>query len=52
MAGYFRVMMVYCDWTPCQVIIYKISLLGGAVSFFGIGMHYTGSSYNFTGGEN
>lgn len=41
MTGYFRIMMVYCNWKPCQVIIYKISLMVGAVSFFGIGIYYT-----------
>ena len=52
MTGYFRVMMVYCDWKPCQVIVYKISLMLGAISFFGIGIFYTVMDVGFTNGEN
>ena len=48
--GYFRVMLVFCDWKPWQVIVYKISLMIGAISFFSIGMYYTVASVNFTGG--
>lgn len=52
MTGYFRVMMVYCNWRPSQVILYKISLILGAVSFFSIGIYYTVAEVNFTKGEN
>lgn len=44
--------MVYCNWRPSQVILYKISLILGAVSFFSIGIYYTVAEVNFTKGEN
>lgn len=52
MTGYFRVMMVYCNWKPSQVILYKICLILGAVSFFGLGIYYTMRDVEFTGGAN
>ena len=48
--GYFRVMLVFCNWKPWQVILYKISLMIGAISFFTIGIYYTVAAIKFTEG--
>ena len=49
--GYLRVILIYSDWKPVQVIAYKICLMIGAISFFSIGIFYTVTSAQFTNGR-
>ena len=49
--GYLRVILIYSDWKPIQVIAYKICLMIGAISFFTIGIFYTVTSAQFTNGR-
>ena len=48
--GYFRVMMIYCEWNKVQVILFKVTLLIGSTSFFILGMYYLVQGLRFTRG--
>lgn len=49
-SGYCRVMMVYCKWRAWQTILFKLSIIVGGVSYFGLGLYYTIVDGSFTGG--
>ena len=48
--GNFRVMMVYCEWSKLEVILFKFTLLCGSTSFFILGMYYLVGGLRFTRG--
>ena len=49
-AGYSRVMMVYCQWPSWRTIIFKLAVIIGGASYFGLGIYYTIVDGEFTNG--
>lgn len=40
LAGAFRVLMVYVSWRPCEVIIYKLGIIGSSLIYLIVGFVY------------
>lgn len=38
--GIFRILMVYVDWKPWQIIIYKMSIIGSSMTYVVVGLIY------------
>jgi hypothetical protein len=50
--GNFRVCIRHADWKRYQIIVYKLSILMGAVCFFEIGAYFMAVGYSFTNKAN
>jgi hypothetical protein len=40
MTGIFRILMAYIDWKPCEVVIYKIGIIGSSLIYLIVGFVY------------
>lgn len=40
MTGIFRILMVYIDWKPCEVVIYKLGIVGSSLIYLIVAFVY------------
>ena len=44
LTGIFRILMVFVDWSPCQIITYKIGIIGSSMAYVIVGLVYLGGN--------
>ena len=40
LTGIFRILMVYVDWKPWQIIVYKMGIIGSSMTYVVVGLIY------------
>jgi hypothetical protein len=49
--GMLRVMIAYCKWSKCEVILFKLLVLACGLVYFYVGFEYMNGKYKITKGH-